>query len=204
MSEWFYKPSWRESKLRPRTPAKVSNTGSRWLIFADDLGFADAVTAKLRAAGEQVTTVNPGAQFGKRGEDLFEIRRTQPEDYERLIRQLREEGRLPGKVGHFWSVTPALDTERGSELEEFEEYQELGYYSLLSIVKRSENNPFLIRSRLSSFPAICSRCRVMTFYVPPKLPYSVRAKAYHRRTLTSSAAAWTLRCNLGGHPLMSL
>jgi acyl transferase domain-containing protein/acyl carrier protein len=135
MSEWFYRPTWRESKLRPHTLTKVSKTGSRWLIFADDLGFAAATTTQLLHAGEQVITIKAGDKFRRHNENLFEIRINETADYDNVIKQLREEGRLPGKVAHFWSVTPAAEPQAGTELEDFARYQDLGYYSLLAVVQ---------------------------------------------------------------------
>jgi acyl transferase domain-containing protein/acyl carrier protein len=135
MSEWFYKPTWRESKLKPRSLTKASKAGSRWLIFADDLGLAAAATAKLLHTGEQVITVKAGQQFRRHNENLFEIRVNETADYDNVIKQLREEGRLPAKVAHFWSVTSAAEPESGAELQDFANHQDLGYYSLLAVVQ---------------------------------------------------------------------
>ena len=47
VADWFYTPSWKRAAAAPAPPPRVE----RWLLIADQRGLADALAARLRAAG---------------------------------------------------------------------------------------------------------------------------------------------------------
>ena len=129
MAEWFYQPSWRNA-----TVADASRTGSDWwLLFVDESALSAGTAARLTDAGQRVITVRAGRQFAKRDEERYEIRPDGAHDYERLIQQLREAGRLPSRIGHLWCTAVATGAETATE--DLARWQTLGYYSLIYTVQ---------------------------------------------------------------------
>ena len=130
IAEWFYRPTWRESKLPARLRSQTSaGVNSYCLLFLDPKGVGWSLARQLEEAGQGVVRVRAGAEFRKLEQaEGYEIRPGVPEDYDRLIQQLKAEDKLPARIGHLWSATPA---QPGEQADDFGKWQELGYYSLL-------------------------------------------------------------------------
>ncbi|AQS67069.1 type I polyketide synthase [Streptomyces pactum] len=110
VTDWIQAPSWERSVL---PPASTSPGGRRWLVFDDRQGLAEALTARLRRDGAQVTTVIAGDRWTQ-APDRFTIDPADAEHYTRLLRALREQDQLPTRVAHCWNVTGAApDPENG-------------------------------------------------------------------------------------------
>lgn len=102
--KWLHTPVWRQTAPRPGLlPA------GRWLVLTDD-GAAEAVCAplvrRLTEAGGSVVLVRPAAS----GEALQETDgeyRVRPGDtlqIRELMRRLRDEGGLPERIVHLWTL----------------------------------------------------------------------------------------------------
>lgn len=134
ISEWFHVPSWKRS-VRPdiSAPAEVERPTECWLIFADQLGLGISLADRLESQRQSVFTVVAGKELNRPSPGRFAIDPRRPEDYETLIRDLRAQGKTPGKIVHLWSVTAG----NGSELslESLEDAQFLGLYSLLFLMQ---------------------------------------------------------------------
>ncbi len=106
VADWFWVPAWRQA---PFVLARTASAPGSWLLFVDPAGLGERIARRLRREGHKVTTV-AGEGFGAR------------EDYETLIRKLREEG-LPTHILHLWGAT----TEEPS----YDEAQRTGLLSLM-------------------------------------------------------------------------
>ncbi|MBV9789244.1 MAG: SDR family NAD(P)-dependent oxidoreductase, partial [Chloroflexi bacterium] len=127
LDDWFFLPGWKQT--RPHLPA--TNQASRnWLIFSDTQGVGANLARRLEALGQTVTCVEAGSLPGSQSSGLYTIRPRARADYDALLRELRDQGRLPQQIVHLWSVTedaPQLDETQ------LERALDLGFYSLLSL-----------------------------------------------------------------------
>ncbi len=106
---WSYVPVWRQAVPRAAAaPAAVPD--GPWLVLADETGLGAALAAELAAAGKQVVVVgiaDGGGGFAALAEHRFEVDPARPEDYETLLRTLRERELLPRHLVHLWTVPAA-------------------------------------------------------------------------------------------------
>ncbi len=103
VADWFYLPYWKPS-VPPAVTPESEEKGQNWLLFLDPAGVGERAAARLLSAGRTVTTVLPGEGFRKAGDGLYEVRPGEREDYDALIKDLADEGRLPDRVLHLWNV----------------------------------------------------------------------------------------------------
>jgi acyl transferase domain-containing protein/acyl carrier protein len=96
LRDWYYRPTWRQADQPASQPVPVTGP---WLIFADGCGVADAVAARITAAGGRIARVTAGSEYAAVGEDAFTVRPNAPEDHVKLIEQVR-----PRYVLHLWSL----------------------------------------------------------------------------------------------------
>ena len=144
IADWFYVPSWAYAILGES--GSHTKGASRWLIFEDDCEIGRQVADRLRRDGSEVITIRRAEEFSVTGTHAFGINPGRSSDYETLFRELRESERLPGKILHLWNVGPADETL--PELELFDRYQDLGFYSLVYIAQA------LIRLKVSEIVEI--------------------------------------------------
>jgi acyl transferase domain-containing protein len=121
ISRWFHVPGWKRSILR----GKPEGAEPSWLLFHDRSRLASALAELAASRGASVTAVHPGGSFRREEEDRFSIDPRRREDYELLLRELRESGRLPSRIAHCWCAD-------GSRIEPGET-QDLGFFSLLHL-----------------------------------------------------------------------
>lgn len=100
LDEWFYVPSWK--RTAPLTA--VTLPPATWLIFADEVGLAERVTATLREAGHTVLTVHSGREFAHHDQKIT-VRLTHEADYAALTAVLQENALLPQYILHFWNIS---------------------------------------------------------------------------------------------------
>ena len=130
-AKWLYAPSWR--RRLPRAIAGVQPAAGRWLIFADESGFAASLVARLNAAGHEVVTVRAGSRYREAEPGGFVIEPANAQHYEALIRTLRQRGRLPERMVHAWSIgaRPSARPEGGRIARALEQ----GFYSLVFLAR---------------------------------------------------------------------
>lgn len=128
IGDWFYAPFWKET-LAPEWDASEAERPS-WLILADACGVGEQVVARLRAAGHPVVTVTPGTDFARSGQAAYTI---DPRQRPMYALRLRAQGSLPSAILHCWSIT--AEGQARPPLDRWEAAQDLGYYSLVSLVQ---------------------------------------------------------------------
>ena len=136
LADWFYVPVWKRSRPRP-APREAGQraAATRWLVFLDDTGLGRRVARGLEGErGCEVTRVKAGEQFDV-DEDggAYTINPGRREDYDALIKEVREWAGLPTHVAHLWSVGGDCGAPPG--LKSFDPAQERGFYSLLFLAQ---------------------------------------------------------------------
>jgi acyl transferase domain-containing protein/thioesterase domain-containing protein len=137
LDDWFYRPVWQ------RVPIPVPETLSgpaegersrRWLVFLDTAGVGARLTAKLREAGDAVVTVREGDAYYRVADDEFALA---PEEgragYDALLGALAEDGALPDRIVHLWTLTEDREARPGSSF--YHHIQERGFFSLLFLAQ---------------------------------------------------------------------
>lgn len=136
LADWFSLPSWKRSVL----PCQVAGTdvdlsGQCWLLFADDCGLANQLAEHVRELGITVVTVTASSLFS-RGANHYSVRPTEADDYETMLKDLRERDCAPTHIVHLWSVG---SWPTATEEENLESVQAHGFYSLLSLTQALGN-----------------------------------------------------------------
>ncbi|MCB1035725.1 MAG: SDR family oxidoreductase, partial [Acidobacteria bacterium] len=132
IERWFYLPLWQQSAPRPRV-APGTAAGTRWLVLKDELGVGGALVRELRQGGAEVVEVTAGGELAALKRDRWTLDPRRPEDYDALLEALANDGPLPTRIVHLWSV----DAPRASPLtwEAFAAAQHHGFYSLLWLAR---------------------------------------------------------------------
>jgi len=133
VTDWFYVPSWKRRPLGPDTALQKPPEETSFLVFVDNRGLGAELATELEHLGCTATTVVPGSQFERLGERSYAVDPRCPDDYLALAREIAARGNTFSVIIHLWSVErPATS---GSEAERFEEAQDRGYYSILSVAQ---------------------------------------------------------------------
>jgi len=130
LADWFYIPSWKRTAL-PVYDVDALTEPSCWLVFMDDCGLGSQLVKQLQQQSQDVVTVTVGEQFA-RDNQRYTLNPHHRENYEALLQELLAQNKRPQTIIHLWSVTPNRDSEFG--LEFLDEYQDLGFYSLLFLM----------------------------------------------------------------------
>lgn len=136
-AHWGWQPAWTPTyaACTVDTSGDLRDaTKETWLVFVDDTGLGADIVARLRKAGQSVTTVRPGDAFARQGEDAYVIAPERGrESYDQLIRDLSARGRTPRRIAHLWLVTSDERHRPGSSF--FHRTQEQGFWSLLFLAQ---------------------------------------------------------------------
>ncbi len=108
VDDWFYRPLWTGASLLPGRLAALQGT---WLVFGRGDSLDAAVRGELEANGVQVVHVTPGATFAQNGDHCFQVRPTDANDHESLLRTLTSAGQVPRGVLHLWNAGEERDAE---------------------------------------------------------------------------------------------
>ena len=134
LEEWFYLPHWRPTVYPEALNIEEFAQDKRvWLIFANESTLCQSLLHTLNRYNQEVIQVTSGTQFKKISETAFVVSPRHRDDYDALIKQLRQKNIY--KVVHCWS----LDVHENSaaqpdqEFLNFETHQEQGFYSLMNI-----------------------------------------------------------------------
>lgn len=136
-ADWLYVPSWK--RLLPVTVSDAAwsgTDGDLWLLFADACGVCASLSARLKAARQNVVTVKPGRDFSV-DQDTFAVAPANTEHYERLLRALRPRWPSNGaaiRVIHAWSLSSDV-APADPESSRFDAAQAVGYYSVLCLAR---------------------------------------------------------------------
>nr|WP_330165855.1 SDR family NAD(P)-dependent oxidoreductase [Seohaeicola saemankumensis] len=136
LDAWGYRPAWvpRLAECDVDFDNLSDLPTQNWLVFEDDAGLGATLTAKLRAANQQVITVRPADAFARAGKDGYLLAPEQGRaGYDQLVRDLVERGMMPDRIVHLWQVTRERSFRPGSSF--FHRTQEQGFYSLLFLAQ---------------------------------------------------------------------
>ena len=136
LDEWFYLPGWQQAA--PQPPALPPEPG-RWLLFVDECGVGQAVTAWLQEHQQLIITVRAGAAWQQNTSTDFVIRPSEPEDYIKLLAACQDEAASRLEIVHLWSIDAPGQT-TGNDL--LPEALNLGFYSLLYLAQALAGHPF--------------------------------------------------------------
>ncbi len=82
--------------------ARAPRPHARWLVLVDNSGVGAKLAAALESRGEKCLLVQPGAEYGKIGNDRWQINPAQPADFERVVREAFADDCVG--VIHLWSL----------------------------------------------------------------------------------------------------
>jgi len=125
----FSVPSWKRSILLP-SPLTGAHQRYCWLVLVDECGLGLRLAERLEQEGHEVIMVSHGPRFERRSERTYTVNPVADHDYENLFAELHAQDRDPQKIIHLWSVT-----ENGSGIDAIDQTQDLGFHSLLSLVR---------------------------------------------------------------------
>jgi acyl transferase domain-containing protein len=77
---------------------------ANWILFADNAGVAESMSASLEFAGGRSTTVRPGEAFRKLSSTKYEVRADSREDHERLFAEIGAAMGAPTAIVHLWTL----------------------------------------------------------------------------------------------------
>ena len=136
-ADWFYVPSWEYAILPEAMGSPEAKVSARdvayWLVFDDGGALGANVIDLLRNQQNDFVSVRRGERYSQVGPRSYEINPTDNLHYIRLLSELHDSNHLPDKILHLWNIAP-VDHDK-SEMELFDEWQELGFYSLLYIAQ---------------------------------------------------------------------
>ena len=134
ITRWFHIPSWKRAASLVRfEPETLIAQQQCWLILIDAYGVGLQIVEHLDRANQDIIIVQAGEQFGKLSEREYSINPANKEDYDRLLKTLRDFSQIPERIIHIWNVTP--NHERQLKLDHWERTQTLGFYSLLFLAQ---------------------------------------------------------------------
>ena len=125
VTDWFYVPSWKRSIVPATPPLEDSGT---WLIFSDQSGVGKNLVETLIQQNVEAIVVEAGEQFAALNESNYKIDLSRSDDYKTLVNDLKQKGKSPNKVVHFWLVDSADATANS-------EQQDRGYNSLIYLTQ---------------------------------------------------------------------
>ncbi|MEQ1703998.1 MAG: acyltransferase domain-containing protein, partial [Ilumatobacteraceae bacterium] len=127
--QWCWEPTWVQSPIVEQLPGPFT-----YLVFADQLGVADGVVARLRASGHRVAVVRMGDSYQMVGptEYVLAAEHGRPA-YDQLLADLVRHGVVPDRVLNLALLADKEDFRPG--LSFFHRNQELGFYHLVFLLQ---------------------------------------------------------------------
>lgn len=101
INDWFYRPEWKKA---PLVDSAAPAARRCWLIFRDSEGLGAEIADQLHTMGQDVITVDRGDHFQGLSETHYVINPGDRTEYDSLVAALIENGRIPQKVLHLWTV----------------------------------------------------------------------------------------------------
>jgi amino acid adenylation domain-containing protein len=134
VKDWFYLPLWR-CKENSQPPRADTSNPLNWLVFVDNRGLGDRLTARLREnqPGIAIITVKAGSAYANPRPGQYTINPGEYPDYEILFKELSSLVFNPHRILHLWGFTD--DRQEGVDPTFIEECQEKGYFSLLYLAR---------------------------------------------------------------------
>ncbi|PZU94480.1 MAG: beta-ketoacyl synthase [Pseudanabaena sp.] len=141
LADWFYIPSWKRSPIS-FYQAKNTLTDKHCLIFGDRKGFTSRLITHLRTLYQNVICVKIGEQFSKVDDFNYILNPNSSEDYHLLLADLPNFHVIPHDILHLWTLDSSDCLGDSNNLEQIEEYQIKGFYSLVFLAQAlGKRNP---------------------------------------------------------------
>lgn len=141
LADWFYIPSWKRSPIS-FYQAKHNLTDKHCLIFGDRKGFTSRLITHLQTLYQNVICVEIGEQFSKVDDFNYVLNPNSPEDYHLLLADLPDFHVIPHNILHLWTLDSDDCLGDSNNLEQIEEYQIKGFYSLVFLAQAlGKRNP---------------------------------------------------------------
>jgi myxalamid-type polyketide synthase MxaE and MxaD len=133
LDDWLYEFQW-QPKERPEGKPSTPASRASWLIFTDNGGVGNALSALLEARGEWSILVAAGESYEQTDSEHFRIRPERPEDIRRLF-EVALVSDQPGCRGivHLWSLDAARPEE--TTVASLNAAQTMGCGSILLLVQ---------------------------------------------------------------------
>ncbi|MEE8525601.1 MAG: KR domain-containing protein, partial [Thermoanaerobaculia bacterium] len=170
----FHLPYWRPSAPAPQWTATAAETPTPCLLLADDGGLGERVARQLETAGHEPIVVRRGESFQRLGERQVVIDPGRPQDYDRLLSELADDGRAPAILVHLWSLDADGRTDAAART--FRRAQDLGLYSALLLARAairaapaSGRRLFVVSSSARSFDGEAARPEQATLWALPRV-----------------------------------
>ena len=141
----FYMPSWKDSAPWAHWKKIESALSGLWVVFEDEAGFGSCVADELRTAGCNVISVIAASHFSKARQDKFLIDPRDPDNYARLISELKGRENNVLRLVHCWSLATKNDTGSNGDVDEA---VVSGYRSLLFLAQALSELGSSVKSRL--------------------------------------------------------
>jgi acyl transferase domain-containing protein len=126
--DWLYIPAWQRFIPEEFDRNSLAGKARRWLLFADELGIAEASAQWLKSSGQFVVIVRRGEAFNHEN-GVCTINPSRREDYQSLTRILHQTGQLPDVILHLWCIAGL-----GESLS-FMQAQQRGFFSLIFLLQ---------------------------------------------------------------------
>ena len=126
--DWFYAQTW---EPKPASPPPITEP-AEWLLLVGPYDDAADLVQRLTDAGHHCTTAQLGSSYSKPQANRFNLDPDQPEDFDRLLKDLSENGHFPSRIVHLsqWHDSDAIDPGSSDWTELLDAQQSLGLYSL--------------------------------------------------------------------------
>ncbi len=133
IADWFYAPSWTpaEIPLPQEDTAQLLQEKNTWLVFTDGSPLGEQIRRRLEEHRQTLLTVSAGSTFETHAPGRYSLEPGRPEHYGKLFEELSNLGHAPTRILHLWGVTGPY----ALTLEELEQTQDTGLYSLINIAQ---------------------------------------------------------------------
>ncbi|VEP16809.1 conserved hypothetical protein [Hyella patelloides LEGE 07179] len=136
LPDWFYRQSWQRQEIeRFKNIQSWQNTS---LIFLDKLGLGSSLGQELSKINQPWIGIEIGTSFARISPNHYQIDPQNPDHYRQLWSSFQADNIQIDRIVHLW----AYETYQGEaySLEDLENAQNKGIYSLLSLVQTLEQN----------------------------------------------------------------
>jgi FkbM family methyltransferase len=134
ITNWFNVPSWKRSApIVSVAQKKFIEPNHCWLVFIDTFGIANQIVEQLKGEHKNVIAVKIGEKFSQIEDGEYTINPQSRDDYDALLKNIRNLGQIPKKITHLWNITPHNNVK--SRLEYFEAAQDISFWSLLFLTQ---------------------------------------------------------------------
>jgi amino acid adenylation domain-containing protein len=128
--DWFYRKVWQPKETRNLAPLTTSGLS---LIFLDRTGLGKALGSELERRNHRCVYVEGGDDFLKVSDEHYQINPQDSAQYRRLLASLAEANLPVRQILHLWTYDETVRAD--TSLDSLERAQEIGMYSLLSLVQ---------------------------------------------------------------------